>query len=391
VNKYLKELSAPAAIAIADTVRKLESAGEKIAKMQTGEPCFDTPAYIKAAATKAMADGFTHYSYSQGLPALRESVATYYKKLYGTDITSDDIVLANGGVNSIYDTMLSLLNKKDEVIIFEPAWPQYGNIATIAGAKTIRISTRKTEFKITAGLLEKNISKKTRLVVINNPCNPTGLVYDNKLMNKLLKVAAAYDAYVMFDEVYHDNVYTKGFESVLASADFKKHKDRIIYINSFSKSFAMTGWRIGYAVLPKSLMPFYLKLSQNSITNVNAFIQQAAKTAIEKRNNHRSEFNKMNKLYEKRWLELGKIFKGLSIKTPEPGGAFYYFIPVKENGAEFAQWLLNKHKIAVVPGIAYGADFSKFIRISFSVDDYSYNYFLRALKKHGGQIFGFAK
>jgi aspartate aminotransferase len=387
LNKYLKDLNAPAAIAIADVVRKLESDGARISKMQTGEPCFDTPEYIKAAALEALNAGHTHYSYSQGLPLLREGISRYYHKLYGTDINANDIVISNGGVNAIYCVMLSLLNRGDEVIIFDPSWPQYANIAIMAGAKVKRVSTKNSNFRITPELLQKNITSKTKLIIINNPCNPTGVVYDNRLMNKLLKIANATDAYLLFDEVYHDNVYAEGFQSILANSGFKKNKDRIIYINSFSKSFAMTGWRIGYAILPNSLVPFCLKMSQNSFTNVNTFVQYAAVAAIEQRNSNIVSFDAMNKLYRKRWLELETLFESLKIETTKPGGAFYHFIPVNKDGMVFSKWLLNTHKIAVVPGIAYGPDFSKFIRVSFSVDAFSYDYFLKTLSDKTNRIF----
>ena len=381
MNNYLNSITSPLAIVIADRVRQMESRGKKIAKLQTGDPHFPTPAYIVKALQTAITDGETHYSTSQGVLSIRNALSSYYKKETRQYLDADNFLICNGAVHAIYCVMHALINKGDEVAVVDPSWPQYKNIALLAGATLKEISTHNLSGRLSVELLKKNLSKNTKLVVINNPCNPTGVVYDEKEINQFVKLAKRFNCYILFDEVYAKILYTNKFKSILECSEYNGYKEKIVYINSFSKTFSMTGWRVGYAYCSDKLLPASLRISQNMITNVATFCQHAAAEALNGCDKFRSVLQEMVTKYKRRHSEIGSILSKKKFNYIIPEGAFYFFIDVKSDGIEFAKKLLKQHNIAVVPGIAYGEEFSSFIRVSFAVDNFSYNTFIHWLKQ----------
>lgn len=386
VKTLLDTIQPPPAVAIADLVRKLEREGQKIAKLQTGEPCFFTPSYIKEALVNALTQNKTHYCASQGILELRQTISNWYKNDFNTEIASENILITQGAVGGIYCTVTALLNVDDEVILIDPAWPQYENIVKLNSGKTVRISTRKNKGRLLVSDIENAITEKTRLIIINNPSNPSGIVYNEMEVNSFISVAARHNIYILFDEVYNRIVFSEGFKSVLNCGEFKNHKDRIIYINSLSKTFAMTGWRVGYAFMNESLLKKSLLVSQNILTNISTFSQFAAIEAIEKFRENENEFVAMNALYSKRNKELKDLLLGKNIDFMMPEGAFYLFIKIGMDSVSFAEHLLLNEKIAVVPGNSYGSDFNDYIRISFAVDNYSYDRFVEWLKQYNYSV-----
>jgi len=266
-----KYISTPYSVAIADKVRMLEDAGVSVAKMQTGEPVFDTPQYIIEGAYQAMKQGQTHYSSSQGIPSLRNEIINWYKSDYNIEFQKENILIENGAIHVIYCLVSSLINSGDEIIIPEPYWPQYEYITYLAKGRPKFINTIQSQWKLIPEILEKAITKNTKLIILNNPCNPTGIVYSKEEIDALIQVAEKYNIQIIFDEVYSIITYSKRFCSVFQSSLYEDMKSNIFYVNSFSKTFAMTGWRVGYAILPQSIMTKVLKISQNTITNVNTF------------------------------------------------------------------------------------------------------------------------
>jgi len=381
MNNHLNAISAPATIQIADMVRKMTANGEKIAALQTGEPFFPTPQYIKDALADAMKDDQTHYSFSQGIPELRKSIATYYKSLYLVDITPDQILLSCGAIGSIHAIFTAFINEGDEIIIIDPAWPQYANIATMQGAKVNRVSTVNTKGRLTPALFEKSITAASKLVVINSPCNPSGVVYSETEINSFIAIAKKHGVWLLFDEVYGELTFTNTFKSVLQCQEYEGYKSNIIYVNSFSKTFAMTGWRIGYAVLPPTLLSAALKVSQNSITNISTFSQYAAVVALNDKAKHSNIYIEMLSIYKDRHTKLIALLQEKNINFIYPEGAFYFFIKCNIDSIQFAKELLEKEKISVVPGIGYGKDFSEYYRISYAVDEYSFNQYINWLNK----------
>ena len=232
INEKLHKVETPASIAIADRVRDLCIQGKRIACMQTGEPSFNTPRYIVEGAYQAMLDGETHYSNSQGQPALRQAISDWYHELYSVKIPTDQIIINAGAVHSIFCIMSTLINSEDEILISEPFWPQYGYIVNLLGGEIKSIDTKSSDFKLSVDLLEKSITKKSKILILNNPCNPTGIVYTANELEAFLEVAEEHNLFVLFDEVYSQIVYSNKFSSVLSVPGYTKHTDRILYVNS---------------------------------------------------------------------------------------------------------------------------------------------------------------
>lgn len=381
MNRYIDNITTPPAIAIADKIRELEAKGEKIAKLQTGEPCFPTPQYIKDAAYESLQNNKTQYTSSQGVLELRQEISKFYKDEYAFDINPANILINNGAVNSIYCVLNGLLNAGDELLIVDPSWPQYTNMGIILNAKVKKISTKATQGRLTPELLSSQISDQTKIVVINNPGNPSGVVYSEEEINAFIQIAKKYGVNMLFDEVYDRIVFEGEFKKVIQCSEYQGYKDHIYYINSFSKTFSMTGWRVGYAFIPDAGMPYCLKISQNSITNVSTFSQYAAVVALRDRKKHQSEFDHMFQTYQTRWKEIKNLLDQSSYSYIKPQGAFYFFIDAAHQATDFVATLLNDHKMSVVPGSAYGPDFKSYFRISFAVDDYSYRVLVEWLKK----------
>ncbi len=377
MNPYLLNIKAPASILIADRVRDLELNGEKIAALQTGEPCFSTPAYICNGFNEAVNKGFTGYSSSQGLYELRKEIAKYYNRDSSNLIDIENIIISNGAVHAIYCLITAILSKGDEVIIPEPAWPQYKSITLMVGGNPVCISTLKNPLgKLSAADIRENITDRTKLIILNNPCNPTGVVYQKNEIISLLEIAKEKNVYVLFDEVYNELVFEEeDFISVTSPDIYNKYQENILYINSFSKKYAMTGWRVGYSIVPARLVNSVLLISQISITNVNTPAQYAAFVAIRDRKENQNIYDKMFNLYKSRWLEIASLLDKNKMQYISSQGAFYYFIKIEEDCISFSYNLLNKEKIAVVPGNSYGDKYTNFIRVSFSVDEFSYNHF----------------
>jgi aspartate aminotransferase len=380
MGHLIDAIGTPPSIAIADTVRSLEASGIFVAKLQTGEPSFATPTYIVEAACQALHRGETHYSNSQGIPELRQAIADWYYEDYGVEISHENILIGNGAIHVIYCLIGALVREHDEVIIPEPYWPQYKNVTSLAGGTSCIVNTLSTGGKLTVESFEENITPRTKLLILNNPCNPTGIVYSSEEIDALLRVADQNKIWVLFDEVYSRILYSDRFCSVLQSSLFQKLKSRIFYINSFSKTFSMTGWRIGYAFLPESFLPSALKISQNTVTNTNTFSQFGAIKAVQGRVRWQEEYTHIQALYNARKAELERILSDKGHLYFQPEGAFYFFIQCALPSQQFAIELLNQKRIAVVPGVAYGENCDNYYRISFAVDETSYRKFIEFIE-----------
>jgi aspartate/methionine/tyrosine aminotransferase len=382
MNVLLDLIQSPPAVAIADLVREKERGGQKIAKLQTGEPSFPTPGYIKEALQTALLENKTTYCASQGILELRNALSGWYNDDFDVHVSPEEILISVGAVGAIYCAMNALLNKNDEVLIVDPCWPQYVNIVQMLGASPCRIPTEKTNGRLTPDLLRKYITRNCKLLIINNPANPSGVVYSESEINEFIRISKEYQIYILFDEVYNRLVFSNTFSSVLTCSEYLKYKDRIVYINSFSKTFSMTGWRIGYAFMPLPVLEKTLRVSQNIFTNVTTFCQYAAAKALTEKKAHADEYIGMLNFYKKRYAELVAILEEKKIKYLKPEGAFYFFIKINTESVAFSKMLLQEHEIAVVPGTSYGEEYSDYIRISFAVDEYSYATFIKWLKDH---------
>jgi aspartate aminotransferase len=375
------KIQSPPSVEIADKVRDLVSRGVPVAQMQTGEPHFGTPRYIIESAARAMQEGYTHYTHSQGVPQLRKKISEWYGEESGENIPPDSIIITQGAVHAIYCAFRAVLDAGDEVIVPEPFWPQYGYMARLCGADVVAADTSSSRGRLVPEILEKLVSEKTKVLIINNPSNPAGIVYSKKELRCFMDIAARRNFFILFDEVYGRITYTEKFCGIFHSGEYAGARDSVIYVNSFSKTFAMTGWRIGYAVLPDLLIGPVLKVSQNTVTSVNTFVQMAACGAICGIKENRAVFASMLDVYRERRETLMKLLRRKKMDFIEPEGAFYFFISCGRPSLHYCRELLDKERIAAVPGAAYGKKWDEYYRISFAVDDGSFQKFCGWLEK----------
>lgn len=353
-----------AAVALADIARKMEAEGKKVIKLQTGDPDFSTHSTIIEAANKALLAGNTHYSFSQGLPILRKKIATQYGDELGISISQEQILISNGAAEGFFSVMAALIEPGDEVILLEPNWPTVDSLVLLMGGVPVKINALDNNEKILSKLNE-SYSAKTKMLCFNTPNNPTGMVLQQELIDTICNWAIEKKIYIVADEVYK---FLQFSESNTSSINFLAKYPKYIYINSFSKKFAMTGWRIGYVIAEEKLLKRILKPSQLAITNVAAFIQYAALEAMENEGS-KTYCNEMLKTYEERRSQLVLFCDSLNIKYIYPNGAFYLFIKLPETNSDdvtFCERSLHDYQTCIVPGSAFGKSGAGYVRISFA-------------------------
>lgn len=340
MNKRVGNIGIPASIKIADRVRKLEASGILASKMQIGEPCFDTPEYIITATSAAISAAETHYASSVGISLLRKAISSWEERKYGLHIIDESIRVFSGGVHAIFCALTSVFNSEDEVVIPKPYWPQYANISKLAGTNVVEVNTKETDGKVTLDQLKESITNKTRMIIVNNPANFTGITYGTKEVGDFIKLAKDNDSFILFDEVHSELIWDGEFCSCLQTPNYDS--DHVIYINSFSKYFSMTGWRVGYAVLPAQIIDIVTKVSQNTITNVVTFNQFAAAVGMNKWGYNIDVFVSMFRMCKAKFEEIKGLLKLKGIKFIKPSGAFYFFICCEQDSLPFSFFFVRK-------------------------------------------------
>jgi aspartate aminotransferase len=360
----INKIKATAAVALADTARSLELSGIPIIKLQTGDPDFDTHPVVCSSATKALEEGLTHYSFSQGLPVLRRKISEELNSELSSNLINDEwVLITNGAAEGIYSVLAALLEVDDEVIIFEPNWPTVDSLTIMLGGKTKKVSTFNSTDQIFSNL-EELYNEKTKIICFNTPNNPTGLVYDQSFINAICNWAKEKNLYIVADEVYRFLQYEMPYTSSLFNIlDY----DRYIFVDSFSKKYAMTGWRIGYIAANPTTLRHILKASQLTITHVAPFIQMAALTAMTNRESL-DYCSFMKETYNSRRMKLIDQCKSLNIDLLRPNGGFYLFLKIGNNmdDVEFCNRLLKDSQACIVPGSAFGNSGENFVRLSFA-------------------------
>ncbi len=350
---------------------QLASRGLPVVSFGAGDTVFDTPEPVKQAAVKAITENRSHYETIQGNSELRQKIAARYRRNYGLEYGEDEILITAAGTESIFDAFLALISPGDEVIVVSPAFINYENCITLAGGKTVFAPVRESDgFEPDADMIESLITAKTRMLVINNPCNPTGAVFSEECVKRLADLAVKYDLLVFSDEVY-DGIIYDGFPYT-PIASLPGMKERTIIANSFSKLLAMTGWRIGYLAACGGIMESLFKVHHYSTACQPTFIQDALAETIDLPEVD-DALKRMLRIMDKnrnrvtQWLKTHS-----SLSAVEPKGAFYYFIRVSDcnmSGRTFASRLLEEKYVAVIPGEGLGKDFSDYIRLSYAVDE----------------------
>jgi aminotransferase len=349
-----------------------------VISLGVGEPDFVTPWQIREAGIYSLEEGFTSYTSNKGLYKLRLTICRYLKNRYGLEYCPDEEVLITVGVSEGYDLALrALINPQDRILIPSPSYVSYGPLTELAGGKVVYIDTQESGFKVTPPLLEKHIDKKCKALVLNYPNNPTGISYTRKELARINQILLKHKIICIADEIYGDLTYD--FEHT-AFATLPGAKDNTLYLNGFSKSYAMTGWRVGFACGPKEIIAAMTKIHQYTIMCVPITSQMAACEALD---NGRKSVEEMKREYKRRRELVVDELCRLGLECVKPQGAFYVFVSIKKTGLsslDFAQKLLKEQKVAVVPGTAFGKEFNDYVRISYAS---SFDNLKEALKRIG--------
>lgn len=331
-----------------------------------GDPDLPTPKAICEAAAEAASSGFTHYAPNAGLSVLRELIANNVSKETGIHYASNNVAVTIGATEAVYLSMMACINPGDEVIILAPYWVQYENIVRLLGGKPVIIDTFKEDFEPDLGAIYQSITERTKVIIINSPNNPSGYIYKDSFIKELVELVAANNIRIFDDEAYHSLVYDDSYPSVTKYC----RQDDVVIINSLSKQFAMTGWRVGYVVADEEFINEVVKFQQNIAVCVSTPNQYAAIEAIRNADKYSVEIkdvfvNRCKVLVN----ELSKVDK---IKYQVPQGTFYVFIDISDTGLDsktFSFSLLEKEHMAVIPGIAFGKSFDNFIRLAFTLNE----------------------
>ena len=330
-----------------------------------GEPDFDTPWHIRDEGIYSLEKGRTFYTSNSGLKDLKQEICNYIKRSQNVDYNAEtDVLVTVGGSEAIDIGFRAMINPGDEVLIPQPSYVSYEPCAILAGAKPVIIDLKpENEFRLTAEELENSITDKTKILVLPFPNNPTGSIMEREDLEKIAKVIIEKDIFVMSDEIYSELTYKDKHISIVSIPGMK---ERTLLINGFSKAYAMTGWRLGYACGPKEIIKQMTKIHQYAIMCAPTTSQYAA---IEALKNGDNDVKEMRTAYNQRRRFLMNAFKEMGLECFEPYGAFYVFPCIKEFGMtseEFATRFLREEKVATVPGTAFGDSGEGFLRISYA-------------------------
>jgi len=366
LSKKIEQVAPSPTLTITARAKQLKKEGKDIVSFGAGEPDFDTPFFIKTAAIKAIKEGFTKYTPSIGIPEFKEEISKKLKSDNNLTYKPSQIVVSCGAKHSLYSIFQALLNEGDEVLIPSPYWVSYPEMVKLAGGTPVIVETQRAkDFKVTPELLESKITPKTKAVIMNSPSNPAGVVYTKEELIDIVAVIKKHSLFLVSDEIYEKILY-EGEHISPASLD-KDIYDLTVTVNGVSKTYSMTGWRIGYFAGPEELVKNVKKLQDHSTSNPSSISQKAALSALsDKRAGIHIE--RMVKEFKKRRDYMLERFEQIKGFTPfVPKGAFYIFCDIKDTGLtsiELAKTLLEEKLVAVIPGLGFG--FDNYIRLSFA-------------------------
>ncbi len=373
LNEKLHEIEGESAFTFLSIAREYESKGKKVISFGIGQPDFPTPKHIREAAKKALDEGFTGYTETAGIPELREAIAEYLNDRYGADVKPDEVVVTTGAKTALFLALAAYTKPGDEIIIPEPSYYSYAQVVKLFGGKPVFVPMSFEPgygFKIDVNKLEEKVTERTRAIVLNNPHNPTGSIFTPEQIDSLVELARRRNLIIVADEIYDNFIFRDTpFRSVITYSDWR---DYIAYINGFSKTFSMTGWRLGYLVVRKEVIPKILDLAVTVYSCATSFAQKAAVEALR---GDWSPVKEMIKEFEERAKLLHEILsKAPGIETYLPQGAFYMFPRVKSllkalnvDIDTFVMKLLDTKGVLVLPGKAFPDKAGlEHVRISFA-------------------------
>ena len=361
----MARLGTESAFEVLARARALERQGREIVHLEIGEPDFDTPAHIREAAKRALDEGATHYGPSAGLPELREAIARHVASTRNIDVSPDQVVVTPGAKPIMFFTIMALVGEGDEVLYPNPGFPIYESVINFVGGKAVGVPLREASgFNFDMEFFERHLSPRTKLIIVNSPQNPTGGVLERAQLERIATVARERNIPVLADEIYRHFLYDGEFVSILGQPGMP---ERTILLDGFSKSYAMTGWRLGYGVMPVPLAEHVTRLMVNSASCTASFVQLAGVAALE---GEQAPVGRMVAEFRRRRdLIVDGLNKLPGVKCALPRGAFYAFPNITGTGrpaAEVAQRLLDEAGVAVLGGTAFGAHGEGYLRLSYA-------------------------
>ncbi len=370
LTRRVNEMQVSPTLAVMNRALELKAQGIDIVDLGPGEPDFPTPPSVCAAGKRAIDEGQTKYTAGNGTKALRDALAARYNRRYGTSIKAENVIAGTGGKQELFNVTLALVDEGDEVIIPSPYWVSFPDQVQFAGGTPVFApADPQNDFRPTFAAIEAVATERTRGVIINSPCNPTGAVIAEKELQRIVEWCASRDLFLMFDETYEFFVYD-GAKHVSAGRWFDEYPETVVCINSMSKTFAMTGWRLGYAIAHRDVITAAGKIQSHSTSNPSSISQAAALEAL---NGGEDEVRRMWDAYRDRRAWLIPAINGIDgMCCAHPDGAFYIFPDVSaffgrgsvRDSQTLSNYLLDEARVAVIPGSAFGSD--NHVRISYA-------------------------
>lgn len=366
--RFSSEIKESPTLKLGEIARARKALGKNVISLALGEPDFKTPDFVINATKKALDEGFTGYSTSQGLVELRTAIASDFKTRYNANYNSDEVIIFPGAKAAIFGVMASILEPNDEVIIISPYYVSYPAIIKLAEheSKIIDIALNE-DFSLPIDKIKAAINKNTKCLILNFPNNPTGQLITEAEVNAIIKLVLDNNIYLLSDEIYDQMNFSD--DKFISFSSYNEIKNNLFLINGYSKTYAMTGFRVGYILTSEKLMKKISIINQNINTNTNTFVQRGLLSIYENDNKHIKDYNKelkvrVNYIHH----EINKIPFLRGIK---PKGGFYYFVDIsktKMNSIEFSNYLIEKYGIVTTPGISFGENFDNYLRISVSTE-----------------------
>jgi len=365
ISERAAQLTPSLTLSIDSKAKAMKAEGIDVCGFGAGEPDFDTPEHIKTAAIAALQAGFTKYTPSAGIPELRQAIAEKLAADNGLTYRPGQVIVSNGAKHSCYNAILATCQPGDEVIIPAPYWVSYPDMVRLVGAEPVIVPTmERNNWKMRAEDFENAMTPRTKMLIMNSPCNPTGSVYTQEELEAIVEVARGEDIYILSDEIYEKLVYDDAKHLSIASLS-KEAYDLTITVNGFSKSYAMTGWRLGYLAAPEAVAKAVDSIQSHTTANPSSFSQRGALAAL--KGDQQSVADMREEFDMRRNYMLDRLSKIPNVTAVKPQGAFYVLVNVSQLGLtsqNFADRLLSKSNVAVVPGAAFGDD--RTIRLSYA-------------------------
>ncbi|MDX8335329.1 pyridoxal phosphate-dependent aminotransferase [Candidatus Cetobacterium colombiensis] len=363
VNPNLEKIEVSVIRKIAEACKEYEGGEKTLINLTIGEPDLPQPKEVIDGTIEYMQEEKLGYPQLGGMLELREEIAKYYREKFDVNVTSDEIIVTVGSTEGLSTAIRTIILPGDEVLTPLPVYPGYEPLITLAGAKLVKIDTSSDNFELTVESLKRNMTDKTKAIIVNYPSNPSGVIISEKNRDEILKFAKENHLYIITDEVYSEITFGERHNSFLKDG----YRENVILVNGFSKSHSLTGWRIGYIISSKKMKEYLVKVHQYAVTSPSIISQKGALIALKKCQDISSQVE----IYKNRAEKVYKKLKDEKIDVIEPKGAIYMFVSLDGitnlDSLEFAKQLLEKEKVAVVPGIAFGMD--NYIRISLVKDE----------------------